>query len=263
MSKLNACLLAGALTLLPASAMAEISLADMVELDASLSIDESLDFDLNNDADIARGRGPVRPSHHGHAAPPPQRHTKTVTRYRTNVRPRRVVRPVVVVEQPSTVVVDTTPSTYVPKVGSTFGLGVRGLGIFPGIGTNSETDWGFGYYLKWRPSRWVSLEFINDFIFNSNEDYKIPFVFGLRGHIFDYGSLDVYAVAAVTATMEDYDYEYSEYIGGQFGGGVSILLGAFELGVDVRYTIDNGYKGYHEDDTKHGVLFSLNLGLGF
>lgn len=262
MSKLNACLIAGALTLLPASAMAETSLADMVDLDASLSIDESLDFDLNNDADIARGRGPVRPSHH-HVAPAPQRHTRTVTRYRTNVRPRRVVRPVVVVEQPSTVVVDTTPSTYVPKVGSTFGFGVRGLGIAPGIYNDSNTDWGFGYYLKWRPSRWVSVEFVNDFVFNSNEDYKIPFAFGLRGHFFDYGSLDVYGVAAITATTEQAAYAHTTYIGGQFGAGVSILLGCFELGVDVRYTIDNGFEGYYQDEIKHGVLFSLNIGLGF
>ena len=41
---------------------------------------------------------------------------------------------------------------------------------------------------------------------------------------------------------------------------ISIFLSAFELGVDVRYTLD---AEVIHGDIEHGVLFSLNLGFAF
>lgn len=261
MSKLNAFLLAGALTLLPASAMAEISLADMVETNTTMTLDESLDLDLNlnADTDFARGRGPGRATpprpHHGHAAPPPPRHHTTRV-YRTNVRPRYVSRPVVVVDSSPVVV----KSSSTPKIGSTFGFGVRGLGFLSSESYDSEVAWGGGYYIKYRPTRWVSLEFVNDFV-ATGETIRIPASLGLRAHIFDYGSLDVYGVAAAAVTSIDDSGEFYYQIGGQFGAGVSILLGVFELGVEARYTIDAYMDNVSE--IEHGLNFSLNLGFGF
>lgn len=268
MSKFNAFLLACALIFLPTSAMAEISLADMVDIDTSLTLDESLTLDADSDANIARGR--VHHVRRGYVAP--VRHTRVVRHQHVNVRPRYVHRPAVIVEQPATVVVDSTPVTVAPKkIGSTFGFGVRGLGIVPSefLGDSDKINGGFGYYLKYRPSRWVSLEFINDFIFGRSDDwdesyYRIPVSLGLRFHIFDYGSLDVYGVAAAAVTAVEKNYDRYYLFGGQFGAGISLLAGIFEIGVDVRYTIDDiyDYDLDHKGCVQHGFMFSLNLGFG-
>jgi hypothetical protein len=268
MSKFNALLLASALTLLPASAMAEISLSDMSDLDASQSMNEFLTLDLNNNTSFARG-----PRHHNHTAPPPPHHNRP-NHHHTNFRPRRPHHVVVehhdvveydyVVEDPA---YGYTPDT--PEFGYVYGLGLRGTGLKNFSEQEDEYGnvsdglfWGGGWYFKYRPVRWISFEVVNDFLFTSEGDYKIPLAFGLRGHIFDYGSLDVYGVAALTTTLTDDDdgTPFDTLMGGQFGAGISIFLSAFELGLDVRYTLDANVM---EGNVEHGILFSLNLGFGF
>ncbi|MBO5753037.1 MAG: hypothetical protein J6S69_04985 [Proteobacteria bacterium] len=257
MSKLNALLLASALTLLPASAMAEISLSDMSDLDALQSMNEFLALDFQNTSTFARGN-----PHHADRP----RHEHPNRHHHTNFRPRRPHHVVVehhdvveydyIVEDPA---YGYTPDT--PEFGYVYGLGLRGAGL-KSYEDEDVIFWGGGWYFKYRPVRWISFEVVNDFLFTSEGDYKIPIAFGLRGHIFDYGSLDVYGVAALTTTLTDGDdgTPFDTLMGGQFGAGISIFLSAFELGVDVRYTLDANIM---EGNVEHGILFSLNLGFGF
>ena len=294
MKNLNAALLASALVLAPASAFAEVSLSESLTDDASFSISQDLtgDFEL----DIARGAGPG-PNHGGphagHPGPGPAHHPapaprRVVRHYRTNVRP------VVVVEQPATVVVSESASssttTTSTKVGSTFGMGIRGVGLVPsatilndGAELKSKIAGGVGFYLKVRPIRWISIELINDYLFGHYEDvsdgcdnyFRVPLAIGVRGHVFDYGNLDVYGVAAFAATFVTLDdgndwldqEERFVQFGGQFGAGISLVAGGFEIGLDVRYTLDSapekapyGYGEVDKDGLVHGFLFSLNVG---
>lgn len=282
MSKLNAFLVASALTLLPASAMAEVSLADMLNVDTSLSLDSTLHLDMAQD--IARGHHNPRANHHP-APPPPAAHHTTVhhTTVHHNTR-ARVVRPVVVVEQPSTVVVDT--SSYSSDFdGSKLGFGIKGMGMVLSSVTldntylQDEIGGGVGFYFKYRPIRWISPEFNVDFLYGTIDNtsqftqyYKIPVSIGLRAHVLDYGMFDVYGVAAFAVnflTIDDGDKTQSRdaqiyQLGGQIGAGASIITGAFEVGIDLRYTFDDRLSeedGYRMvDETQHGFIFSLNLG---
>ncbi|MCL2324944.1 MAG: hypothetical protein FWC40_00355 [Proteobacteria bacterium] len=269
----------------PMVAFAGPSLLD--EIDAGILDLWTLDASLVEDVSFL-GQA-MAPRHH----PPRRGHGHVVERRVVNVRPR-VAPPVVVVHRPTTVVVDTTPvvvaapaatSSRVERIGSTFGFGLRFVTgkHSPTYFTNgdciaNEKILGLGYYLKVRPSRWVSVEFINDVYaaidVNDKETWHVPLVLGLRGHVFDYGMLDVYGVGAVavtfTTTSKSSGIRNEQIqVGGQFGGGVGILLGVLELGVDLRYTIDPPLKnsihyGFTADSKKpiHGVLFSVNLGLG-
>jgi hypothetical protein len=295
MSKLNAFLLASALTLVPASAFAEISLSDMVEEEASDSV-FSLDVSSDLDLDIAQP-GP-RPRHgvvvhHRHYAPAPR--PVVVHHYRTNVRP---VHPVVVVEQPATVVVNESSESAPAKKSKrgVFGMGLRGVGLTgssmvlsDGAEISSKIAGGIGFYFKLRPIRWISIELINDYMFGTFDNiqlhdfFKVPLVIGLRGHVFDYGGFDLYGAAAASVTFVSYesnrrrcDSDVFAQFGAQFGGGVSFIASGLEIGLDMRYTIEeapdqspltidsNGY--YKEmgevDQNKpiHGFLFSVNLG---
>lgn len=298
MSKLNAFLLATLLVFIPASAFAEVSLSDMLEEDESASafnLEVSPDLDL---LDIAvpgprpgpgPGPGPrPRPGARPAPGPAPVHHVTHVRHYRTNVRPRQVV----VVEQPATVVVsDTEESTPKKKQKpGHFGMGIRGVGLTgsnlvlsDGAEISSKISGGIGFYLKLRPIRWISVEFINDYMFGHfdelssgcNEYFRVPLVVGLRGHVFDYGNLDVYGVAAASVTFVTYD-DGNDHLdqekrfpqfGGQFGAGISLIAGAFEIGLDVRYTVEEapdeapfGFGEVDQDKAIHGFLFSLNVG---
>ncbi len=306
MKTLNSALLASALLLAPAAASAEVSVTDLLMDDASLSISQdlnlNLNLDLDYDLDIARGAGPgpgghgpgprpgagpgPRPGHGPGPGPAPRR--TVVRHYRTNVRP------VVVVEQPATVVVSDTSSSSSSssseRVGSRFGMGIRGVGLVPsatildnGTELKSKIAGGLGFYLKVRPIRWISIELINDYLFGHYDSvssdcdnyFRVPLVVGLRGHVFDYGNLDVYGVAAFAATFVTLDdgndrldqEERFVQFGGQFGAGISLVAGGFEIGLDARYTIDTapekapiGYGSVDQDELIHGFLFSLNVG---
>ena len=288
MSKLNAFLLASALTLVPASAFAEISLSDMVEEEASDSV-FSLDVSSDLDLDIAQ----PRPRHHHgvvvhrHYAPAPR--PVVVHHYRTNVRP---VHPVVVVEQPATVVVNESsePAPAKKSKRGVFGMGLRGVGLTgsnmvlsDGAEISSKIAGGIGFYFKLRPIRWISIELINDYMFGRFDNldsgcdgyFRVPLVLGVRAHVFDYGNLDVYGVAAGSVNFITYD-DGNDHLnqekrfpqfGAQFGGGISLIAGAFEIGLDLRYTIDEapdeapfGYGEVNQDKPVHGFLFSLNMG---
>ena len=166
-----------------------------------------------------------------------------------------------------------------------FGFGLRILGNT--VSDNYTTDGyteklgtspGFGWYIKYRPIRWISLELTNDYIFTSNnfedEFVKSPLYFGIQAHIFDYGDLDVYGVVAIGSTFIAFnhygyydDYYFSQW-GGQFGLGASITFSIFELGIDIRYTIESTPNDHYclhsyikyDDNIVHGVTFALQLG---
>ena len=282
-SKLYSFLLAAALILIPVSAMAEVSLSDMLPEDDSLTTFElspELDFNL------------AQPHHHHHTtyyrSAPVRRPVRV--HHTTYVRQ---VRPVVVVEQPATVVVENSAEEETVssrRIGARFGLGLRGnvlttsdIYLSDGARLHSKVSGGIGWYIKVRPIRWISVEFINDYSFGKfdnvgtqyDEYFRVPVVVGLRGHFFDYGSLDVYAVAAASCTfvtLDDGDDHVNRekrfpQFGGQIGGGISLIAGGFEIGLDARYTIeeapDESFFGKVDGGIPiHGFLFSLNMGFG-
>jgi hypothetical protein len=186
----------------------------------------------------------------------------------------------------STVVEDTSAVDL--DYNKTFGLGFTGV-----IATNSaigdlesHSSGGFGFYLKYRPVRYFSIEFTNDYLFGTlkykdddRQSYtKVPLALGARIHFLDYGSIDTYAALAaslsVISYLDDYSYRLHTYIdkrgyqyGWQFGIGFGYITGIFEIGFDVRYTIESVpdyipyYVSNEDDKIIHGGLFTLNVGL--
>lgn len=186
----------------------------------------------------------------------------------------------------STVIEDT--STVDLDYNKTFGLGLTGI-----IATNSaignlepHSSGGFGFYIKYRPVRYFSIEFTNDYLFDTlkytdddRQSYtKVPLALGARIHFLDYGSIDTYAALAgslsVISYLDDYSYRRHTYIskrgyqyGGQFGIGFGYITGIFEIGFDVRYTIESVpdyipyYVSNEDDKIIHGGLFTLSIGL--
>lgn len=186
----------------------------------------------------------------------------------------------------STVVEDA--STVDLDYNKTFGLGFTGV-----IATNSaignlepHSSGGFGFYLKYRPVRYFSIEFTNDYLFGTlkytdgdRQSYtKVPLALGARIHFLDYGSVDTYAALAaslsVISYLDNYSYRRHTYIskhgyqyGGQFGIGFGYITGIFEIGFDVRYTIESipdyipYYVSNEDDKIIHGGLFTLSIGL--
>ena len=186
----------------------------------------------------------------------------------------------------STIVEDT--STVDLDYNKTFGLGLIGV-----IATNSavgnlepHSSGGFGFYLKYRPVRYFSIEFTNDYLFGTlkytdgdRQSYiKVPLALGARIYFLDYGSVDTYAALAaslsVISYLDDYSYRRHAYIGkrgyqygGQFGIGFGYITGIFEIGFDVRYTIESVpdyipyYVSNEDDKIIHGGLFTLSVGL--
>lgn len=205
--------------------------------------------------------------------------------YRPQPRMQVQVAPTVVHHQSS--VIEPTNTYAVPlNVASTFAMGIRAVGFYPGKMTSMDggtlrykTSGGVGFYTRYRPVRWVGLEFLVDFTYGKDEDctnyLRLPSSIGIQFHVFDYGMLNVYAIAAASITAvytssENIKDRYYQY-GGQFGAGTSVILGGLELGLDVRYTLDtppsafNTTYGtfYPKDELRHGVVFAANIGLAF
>jgi len=288
MTKLSSALLAATLVLAPASAFAEVSLSEMLDDDASVTTEITLSDAESTLAHPGRGHGPGYRHHpvHRHYYGPVVRPVYRPHYYRP-LPPPPPRTEVVYVNSPSTVVV----SDPAPFIGSTFGMGIRGVGLVPsttyfynGAELRSKIAGGFGFYMKVRPIRWLSVELTNDYLFGYFDDdinctnyLKVPLSIGARVHIFDYGSLDVYGAAAFAAnftTLED-EWGHMDYnntyvqLGGQFGGGISLIASGFEIGLDARYTIEEApfrapFNGVNSDvDTEspiHGFMFSLNVG---
>ena len=292
MKRFQVLLLSLFLCVLPSVCFAEISLSDLVDVDTSLSVELMPDMQT----DIAYGYGPGPGPAPGYG-------------------PSYGPRPVVVVEQPATVVVEAQPAQtqvvtqvesqpVAERVGSRLGFGLRGVGMLQGPVTlsnagvdqvESQMGGGIGLYIKYRPIRWVSVEFMSDLLFAKYRDedgsvknliqgdlnyIRVPVSAGLQIHVFDYGSLDVYGVVAASVaftTINDGNDDVDQdgrllQFGGQFGAGVSVLAGALEIGIDVRYTIDQApdefgtrHSNVGVDHSKpvHGMIFALNFGLGF
>lgn len=223
--------------------------------------------------------------------PPPRRPAEHVYHPRTEVlvvEQSTYYAPTSYVEYNSTS--STTASSVTTKdyLGSHFGFGLRIIGskVTDYVFSNGElepigTSPGFGWYIKFRPIRWVSLELLNDFIFTETDfgdTYtRIPLYFGLHTHLFDYGQLDLYAITDIGVSfMQLYEHNYhSDTIymqwGGQFGLGISVIFNVLEFGLDIRYTLESApadhycYHDYHEYDKSeivHGVIFGLNIGFG-
>lgn len=318
MKRLQVLLLSLFLCVLPSVCFAEISLSDLVDVDTSLSVELMPDMQTDIAYGYGPGPGPAPGPGYGpsYGPRPVVRHyntAPTVVHHRTVVR--RQVRPVVVVEQPSTVVVAAQPAQtqavtqvesqpVAERVGSRLGFGLRGVGMQQGPVTlsnagvdqvESQMGGGIGLYIKYRPIRWVSVEFMSDLLFAKYRDedglvkpliqgdlnyIRVPVSAGLQIHVFDYGSLDVYGVVAASVaftTINDGDDNVDQdgrllQFGGQFGAGVSVLAGALEIGIDVRYTIDQAPDefgtrhvnvGVDHSKPVHGMIFALNFGLGF
>ena len=287
--------LAFALVLIPSYAFAEISLAD--GLSDVTALESSITFDM--DMMIAGPGHPGPRGPHGpHGGPGPRHTGHVVHHYYYGPRPRIVhpVVPVVIVEQAATsVVVENNEDEEVPesrhREGSKFGFGIRGVGLTQssihlenGECIETKINGGAGWYLKFRPIRFVSVEFINDYIFGgyknglSGSYVRVPLSLGVRGHVFNYGMLDLYGVAAASVTFislsdgyrdeynrSGYDDTHFASWGGQFGAGISFVTGVFEFGFDFRYTVEQAPHmsiGGFVDSSKriHGFLFAANLG---
>lgn len=190
-------------------------------------------------------------------------------------------------EDSSTITVDSS----VKHISGVLGFGIRGV-----VSINSQiydvrlgTSGGVGFYFKFRPIRYFSIEFINDYLFGSL-DYsyysqsfvKIPFVIGGRFHFLDYGHTDIYAAVAFSASawsyISDSEYWHHNYYtytynvgiqyGGQIGLGVNYIANVLEVGIDLRYTLESvpdfipryyEYSG-KSDNIVHGALLSFNIG---
>jgi hypothetical protein len=199
------------------------------------------------------------------------------------------VEPVVHTSNACTTCSDNNVYTNYESAGR-FGLGLIGiLYKYSEYGNiNNGIAGGVGFYLKYRPIRYFSLEFTNQYLYGNlkysnsleQEYIKIPFTLGARFHFFDYGNLDIYSAIAgsisVWRYIEDYDYWREQYnylnesgvqYGGQIGLGASIILSSLEFGIDLRYTIEsvpNYIPGYYSDkddnEVVHGMLLSLGVG---
>lgn len=181
----------------------------------------------------------------------------------------------------------STSSSYV-EYESTYklGFGIRGVvatnSSFGNI--NNDAFGGIGFYIKYRPIRYFSIEFINDYLFGTlkyDTDYtqefnKVPLSIGARFHFLDYSKFDAYAALAASMSVWSYVnlYDSKRYyekkgiqFGGQLGVGVGYIFDPFEISFDARYTLESvpSYMPYYDnlsDDYQivHGALFSLNLG---
>lgn len=202
---------------------------------------------------------------------------------------------VIVYDRPSTVEYMIPDENTTVKVATssdvdynkTFGIGFIGaVELNSPIGNlDSHSSGGFGFYIKYRPVRYFSIEFTNDYLFGTlkyTDNYlyeytKILLALGTRIHFLDYGIVDTYAVLAASMSIisypDDPNYRQHTHIssqeyqyGGQFGIGFGYISGAFEIGLDVRYTIESvpDYIPYYisnDDKVIHGGLLTLSIGL--
>ena len=237
------------------------------------------------------GRHPgAIPNHHRHHHYPPVRTYRRTSYY----------SPVIVYSDSSNVV--SEPAVQVSETSYT-STGMFGFGIKGTVSANSSVgnitnpaSGGLGFYFKFRPTRYFSIELNNDYLFgNINYDdggsqsfVKVPLSLGTRFHFFDYGNVDAYVALAASMSFWSYpdgydvyyDYYWDEYysetsymdetgiqFGGQFGLGVSYITGGFEIGADARYTIENvpDFIPWYESSFKnekaiHGFLLTVSFG---
>lgn len=202
---------------------------------------------------------------------------------------------VIVYDRPSTVEYMIPDENTTVKVATssdvdynkTFGIGFIGaVELNSPIGNlDSHSSGGFGFYIKYRPVRYFSIEFTNDYLFGTlkyTDNYMLGYTktllaLGTRIHFLDYGIVDTYAVLAASMSIisypDDPNYRQHTYIsgqeyqyGGQFGIGFGYITGIFEIGLDVRYTIESvpDYIPYYisnDDKVIHGGLLTLSIGL--
>ena len=237
---------------------------------------------------------PVNNYHHPNMPPARVYHNSYRSHQYYNKPPRPRATHVVTYSRPSTTIaINETSSINTCTLCNdvNFGFGLRGVVAINSKYNNIEKNiyGGIGYYIKYRPIRYFSIEFINDYLFGNltyddnewNQEFvKVPFSLGARFHFFDYGYFDLYAAIAATASVwsykEGYDYWMDKNIymrdvgmqfGGQFGLGISLTSSIFEFGLDARYTLENipdfiPYYNERSDNEQvvHGLLLSFNVG---
>ena len=146
-----------------------------------------------------------------------------------------------------------------------FGVGVRGFG---NAVTDMRTGGGIGAYVWVRPIRWISVEAYSDLVFNERRCYgrdegylRIPFYVGLRAHVFDYSAFDLYGAVAGGVNFQ-YGHDDQEGFGGgmHIGGGVSFKASKFDIGFDIRYTVESNDLDF-DRSVIHGCTFALTMGL--
>lgn len=237
----------------------------------------------------------TRPTHYynSHYTNPTRTHGRIYYVSRRTYTPRYST--VIVYDRPSTVEYMIPDENTTVKVATssdvdynkTFGIGFIGaVELNSPIGNlDSHSSGGFGFYIKYRPVRYFSIEFTNDYLFGTlkyTDNYlyeytKILLALGTRIHFLDYGIVDTYAVLAASMSIisypDDPNYRQHTHIssqeyqyGGQFGIGFSYITGIFEIGLDVRYTIESvpDYIPYYisnDDKVIHGGLLTLSIGL--
>ena len=189
------------------------------------------------------------------------------------------------------IVKDTNSTETLEHQKLNLGFGLRFLGSYISPyklhGTDLKEEHnigvGIGWYIKYRPIRWFSVELLNDYILTTNnyadQFTRIPVYIDFQAHLFDYGALDLYAVIGVGCAWKSldgnvkYNNNYVQW-GGQFGIGASLTFSIIELGLDIRYTIESrpcGYVDYDKnsliiydnDQSIHGVNFVFYTGLSF
>lgn len=236
----------------------------------------------------------TRPTHYynSHYVNPTRANSRVYYVSRRTYTPRYST--VIVYDRPSTVDYTVYSEDTDIKVNTsvnydkTFGFGLHGaVELNSPIGNlDSHSSGGFGFYIKYRPVRYFSIEFTNDYLFGTlkyTDNYMLGYTktllaLGTRIHFLDYGIMDTYAVLAASLSIisypDDYNYRYDTYIsgqeyqyGGQFGIGFGYISGAFEISFDVRYTIESipDYIPYYvsndDAETIHGGLLTLSIGL--
>lgn len=150
-----------------------------------------------------------------------------------------------------------------------FGMDLRGFGD---VATGCKIGGGIGLDMWFRPVRWVAVELYTDFVLNKNKDLyrkdssgeetllRMPIYLGARIHLFDYAAYNVYAAVAGGINIQFIADEDNTIGGGlQAGFGASYIFYGFNIGIDLRYTMES-LSSRFEHKFMHGCIFALNIG---
>ncbi|MBQ9395733.1 MAG: hypothetical protein IJU23_09505, partial [Proteobacteria bacterium] len=169
-----------------------------------------------------------------------------------------------------TAVAVTAMSLPIPKDDHyVFGMDIRGFGD---VATGCKVGGGIGIDMWFRPIRWIAVELYSDFVLNTNKDLyvkedsdddmllRMPIYLGARIHVFDYAAYNVYAAVAGGLNIQIIGDHDSEIGGGlQAGFGASYIIHGFNIGIDVRYTMES-LNSRFDRKFMHGCIFALNIG---
>ena len=145
-----------------------------------------------------------------------------------------------------------------------WGVGVRGFGH---AASELRTGGGVGAYVWVRPIRWISVEAYTDLILNerrcngeSTGYLRVPLYAGVRAHIFDYRAYDIYGAIAGGVNFQ-FGPDGRDGLGGgiHVGGGASFKAHKFDIGFDIRYTVESNALDF-DRSAIHGCTFAITMG---